>query len=161
VDWVQKHLFLQKEKVLFLFKIGVKNLPKILYDSKTIVCQNWKQEPNTFSTKTVLQNINEMLVSSPVIVQILQPLNSKSVESIKIPFPFNKKMELKKEDEDEILKILKIIIKNLYLEYSFGTIEFQKTTYIDNSIEYLPIKISFGLPLEDENLNKIVLNGNI
>jgi hypothetical protein len=137
----------------------VKKLPEILYDSKMVLIQNWKQEPNILPLKTALQTINDMLASSPIIVQLNQPLKAKLIETIKVSFPLQEVLNLKDEnDEKEIMKISKEIIEKLYLEVSMGTIEFQKNIYDEDNIEYLPIKINFGLPLEDDEINKGILN---
>eukprot|EP01080_Neovahlkampfia_damariscottae_P011087 gene11087-3793_t len=127
----------------------IRKLPFMFKNDKKLMVQSWKQEGNTIPIRSVLQVLNETLIYSPTFVQEM------SNEIFEVSFPYTK------EDNPEIKKVVDVLVEKLHLEYSFGVIQMFK----NNKNEFLPVDISFGIPLSNEEINsevcKVIVEENL
>ena len=118
-------------------------------NEKKLMVQSWKQEGNTIPIRSVLQILNETLTYSPTFIQ------ETSGEIFEVAFPYTK------ENNEEIKKIVDLLVEKLHLECSFGVIQMFK----NENNEILPIDISFGIPLSNEEINsevcKVIVEENL
>jgi hypothetical protein len=128
------------KSVFFAKGKRLRKLPFMFKNDSKLMVQSWKQEGNTIPIRSFLQILNETLTYSPTFVQTV------AKETFEVSFPFPK------DGDSEIKKIVDLLVEKLHLQCSFGVIQMFK----DEMDQYIPVDISFGIPLTNEEINSQV-----
>lgn len=122
----------------------IKRLPSIFQDVHKVTVQTWKQEPNSVTTKTLLQILNDSLAFSPIFVQAVD-----LEQAFDVPFPYLPEKET--DETKEIQLIVDSLVDKLHLQCAFGVIKMIKV-----KSKIVPVELHFGIPLTSVDISNQV-----
>jgi len=138
----------------------IHELPTIFKGFDNVKLNTWKHDPIILPLHTLLPQLNEALLESPVLVQAY----GKKSHFVDVSFPveivpIGKQEENHQYTESELEQhpTIQKIQQALNLQYTFGFIRMMKVES-DQNCDWVPFEINYGMPLGDITLNEIVCN---
>eukprot|EP00002_Diphylleia_rotans_P027658 TRINITY_DN5552_c0_g1_i2.p1 TRINITY_DN5552_c0_g1~~TRINITY_DN5552_c0_g1_i2.p1 ORF type:complete len:280 (+),score=52.35 TRINITY_DN5552_c0_g1_i2:198-1037(+) len=141
--------------VLLVKGTRVRRIPSLFEKFEKLLLCTWNRETSIVSIETLLVNLNELLLTSPVLVQGYSYHSQPEIRHVAFPLPERSQLDPSDLRSHPSLWALQ---KNLHLSHSFGYMTMINLSGrgSDAVNQWYPMDVVFGMPLFDVDINEQV-----